>query len=285
MEWKVGADQVKQRLDVFIFNNQKLLSRSQITKLIEAQKISVNKVLQRPSYKVQLGDIVTSEGDLDARPTIPDIDLPTIYQDDSCLVINKPAGILSHSKGAFNAEATVASFIAPLLKDMSGDRAGIVHRLDRDTSGVMISAKTPEALSHLQKQFSQRKVKKVYYAVIAGRMSPTKAIIDMPLLRNDKKPKTFKVSPSGKSAITAYEEISYNGHYSLLRLEPQTGRTHQIRVHLKHLGHPIVGDRFYGGEAAERLFLHAFSLEITIPGGHRKIFEVPVPSEFQAKLK
>ncbi|MEO8784925.1 MAG: RluA family pseudouridine synthase [Candidatus Saccharimonadales bacterium] len=285
MQWKVSPDNAKQRLDVFVFNNQQLLSRSQITKIIEANKVLVNGEMQKPSYKVAAGDKVTSEGDLNTKPTIPKIELPVIYQDDNCLVINKPAGVLSHSKGAFNAEATVASFIAQYITGMSGDRAGIVHRLDRDTSGVMIAAKTPEALSLLQKQFSQRKVKKVYYAVIAGRLNPTEAIIDMPLLRNDRKPKTFKVSPTGKPAITGYHEVSYNGQYSLLRLEPQTGRTHQLRVHLKHVGHAIVGDRFYGGQPADRLYLHAASLEITIPGGIRKVFEVPLPDKFETILK
>jgi 23S rRNA pseudouridine1911/1915/1917 synthase len=223
--------------------------------------------------------------DLDQPPVLPELELPIIYQDDNCLVINKPIGILSHSKGAFNDEASVASFAAAFVTGMSGNRAGIVHRLDRDTSGVMIIAKNNQTLHWLQKQFSQRKVKKIYYAVVEGRMAPEEAVIDIPLERNMRSPKTFKASSSGRPAITAYSQIKSNGRYSLLKLEPQTGRTHQLRVHLKHLGHPILGDRFYGGAPADRLFLHAASLEISLPGGIRRVFEAPLPAEFNKLVK
>lgn len=168
---------------------------------------------------------------------------------------------------------------------MNGERAGIVHRLDRATSGVMICAKTPEALSWLQKQFSQRKVKKSYAAVVEGVLKEEEAVIDMPIERNPRKPQLFRVGINGKPAATAYKVLKSNRKLSLLALKPTTGRTHQLRVHLEHLGHPILGDTFYGGKPADRLYLHASSLEITLPNRERKVFKVPMPPQFEELIK
>jgi len=155
-----------------------------------------------------------------------------------------------------------------------------VHRLDRATSGVMVCAKNQVTLSFLQKQFSDRKVKKTYMAVVKGHMKPAEAIIDMPIERNPKAPSTFRVGPNGKASQTKYTVVESRGDYDVVRLEPMTGRTHQLRVHLTHQKHPIVGDTFYNGEPADRLFLHAFSLEITLPGGEQKTFQAPLPKVF-----
>jgi 23S rRNA pseudouridine1911/1915/1917 synthase len=144
----------------------------------------------------------------------------------------------------------------------------------------MICAKTPEAMSLLQKQFSLRKTKKVYLAIIKGKLETKEAIIDLPIERNPKKPQTFRVSANGKSAETAYKVLKEAANYSLIELKPTTGRTHQLRVHLKYLNKPIVGDTLYGGEPAERMYLHAKSLEITIPSRERKIFETTMPKSF-----
>jgi 23S rRNA pseudouridine1911/1915/1917 synthase len=211
----------------------------------------------------------------------PDIDLPILYEDADCIVMNKPVGVLTHSKGAFNPEATVATFLQSHVKDLQGERAGIVHRLDRATSGVIIGAKTSEALAWLQKQFSQRRVKKTYIAIIEGELDENHAIIDMPIERNPKKPQTFRVGANGKSAITEYKVLESNDRYSMIELSPQTGRTHQLRVHLNHLGHPILGDEFYGGKPSKRLFLHALQLEITVPSHERKVFTATLPPEFK----
>jgi 23S rRNA pseudouridine1911/1915/1917 synthase len=216
---------------------------------------------------------------------IPEIDLPVLYEDDDCVVIYKPVGVLSHSKGAFNPEATVATWLRTRLTGLSGERGGIVHRLDRATSGVMICAKTPEALSWLQKQFATRNVHKTYAAVIKGEMNPNEAIIDMPIERNPKAPATFRVGVQGKHALTEYRQVKTNGRYSLIELKPETGRTHQLRVHLAYQHHPIVGDTLYDGEPADRLYLHAESLEITIVSGHeRKVFSAPIPAEFMQRV-
>jgi RluA family pseudouridine synthase len=146
----------------------------------------------------------------------------------------------------------------------------------------MIGAKTPEALSWLQKQFSQRKVKKTYMAVVEGQLEPAEAIIDMPIERNPKHPQTFRAGPNGKPAQTEYKAVKYNGSKTLVELRPKTGRTHQLRVHLKQLKHPILGDTLYGGVSANRLYLHALSLEITLPNRQRKVFVAPLPTEFLA---
>lgn len=272
-----------QRLDQKVVELLPDLSRGFAARLIEDGKVTVNGAVQtKAGYKLRENDEVRVDYDVSQLEQIPDIDLPVLYEDDDCVVINKPVGVLSHSKGAFNPEATVATWLRSRLKGLSGERGGIVHRLDRATSGVMICAKNPEALSWLQKQFASRNVKKTYAAVISGHFEPKAAVIDMPIERNPKAPATFRVGVQGKHAVTAYTTVRSNDKYSLLELKPETGRTHQLRVHLSHFHHPIVGDTLYGGEPAERLYLHAERLEITLLKGHeRKVFEAPIPPEFQ----
>jgi len=276
----VDQEHEKLRLDIYLAQKIDELSRSSIQKLIEEQKVSVNGKNQDSNYKVRLDDNIKVSFDLKALEKIPKIELPVIYEDSDCLVIDKPAGVLTHSKGNFNREATVASFIKPKLKDLEGNRAGIVHRLDRGTSGVIIIAKTPQALNWLQKQFSSRKVKKIYLAIIEGQLQPPEAIIDMPIERHPANPKTFRVDENGKSAITEYKTIKSKDDLTLLELKPKTGRTHQLRVHLKQLGHPILGDTLYGGKPADRLYLHASSLEIALPNKQRRLFESSPPKQF-----
>jgi len=280
---KILVDESK-RLDAFVAAEQGL-SRSFVNVLLDQGKVSVNgKVVYKPSAKVRPGDTVTLDYQPTALQDIPEIDLEILYQDDDCVVINKPAGVLTHSKGAFNPEATVSTFIRQFTTGMQDNRGGIVHRLDRVTSGVLICAKHEAALQSLQKQFSDRKTKKVYNAIIAGTLDPAQATIDMPIERNPKKPQTFRVGPNGKAAQTNYKVLQTGKQYSLVELRPITGRTHQLRVHLAQLGHPIVGDVLYGGEPADRTYLHALSLEITIPSGKRKVFQAPLPPEFSAKM-
>lgn len=271
-----------QRLDQKVIELLPELSRGFAARLVEDGKVTVNGTIQtKAGYKLRAGDDVAVDYDMSQVAEIPDIDLPVLYEDDDCVVILKPVGVLSHSKGAFNPEATVASWLRSRLNGLSGDRGGIVHRLDRATSGVMICAKSPEALSWLQKQFATRNVKKTYAAVVKGKMTPEEAIIDMPIERNPKAPATFRVGVQGKYAITSYTTLAANERYSLIELQPETGRTHQLRVHLAHFHHPIVGDVLYGGEPAERMYLHAEKLEITLLKDHeRKVFTAEIPPEF-----
>jgi 23S rRNA pseudouridine1911/1915/1917 synthase len=275
-----------QRLDQRVIELLPLLSRGFAVKLIEQGKVTVDgEPVLKAGYKLRLGERVSVDYVQEEQPPIESIDLPILYEDDDCIVINKPLGVLTHSKGDFNPEATVASFLRERVADLDGSRAGIVHRLDRATSGVMICAKTSEALSFLQKQFSLRKVKKKYIAIVSGHLANEHAVIDMPIERNPKKPQTFRVGANGKSALTEYHVLETNDKLSLLELAPQTGRTHQLRVHLNHLGHPILGDTFYGGKPAERLFLHALSLEITLPNRERKTFSAILPESFAEAMK
>ncbi len=277
----VATDEAGARLDQYLAGKITELSRSPIQKLCTDEKVKVNGYSQPNKYKVKANDKVSVEFDPADLDDIPDIDLPILYEDDDCIVVDKPTGVLTHSKGGFNPEATIASFIRPKLVDLEGERAGIVHRLDRGTSGVIICAKTSEALSWLQKQFSSRKVHKEYVAVVGGSLSPPEAVIEAPIARSPRNPKTFTVSSKGRAAITEYQTIGTGNGYSLVKLLPMTGRTHQLRVHLKHLGHPIVGDPFYGGPPADRLMLHAWQLKIRLPNKKQQIFESPVPPVFQ----
>jgi len=272
-----------QRLDQKVVELIPDLSRGFAARLIEEGKVTVNKAVQtKAGYKLREGEEVVVDYDISQLEQIPDIELPVLYEDEDCVVICKPVGVLSHSKGAFNPEATVATWLRSRLKGLEGERGGIVHRLDRATSGVMICAKTPEALSWLQKQFATRNVHKAYAAVVRGKLNPEEALIDMPIGRNPKAPATFRVDVQGKYATTAYRTAATNDTHSLLELKPETGRTHQLRVHLSYFHHPIVGDTLYGGEPADRLYLHAEKLEITIPKDHERMeFIAPIPPEFK----
>lgn len=287
--FKVKDAEAKKRVDAFTHGHVPELSRSSIHKICLMGQLTVNGQAVKPSYCLKVGDLVKLNYNRNAQNEIPKIELPIIFEDKDCLVIDKPAGILTHSKGAFNPEATVATFVKDRIhfpgSGNGNDRAGIVHRLDRGTSGVIIAAKNQAALSWLQKQFSQRKVNKTYRALVKGEINPPAAIIDMPIERNPKQPQTFRTGVNGKPAQTTYRTHSVKNGYSQLELVPKTGRTHQLRVHLKHVGHPIVGDALYGGENAERMFLHASSLELTLPDKSRRIFTSVLPAVFNKFIK
>lgn len=277
----IDPEDAGKRLDIYLAQKIDDLNRSTIKKLIDESKIIVNNQVQKSGYRLKYGDTIQIDEDITKKEEIPLINLKIIYEDEDCIVIDKPLGVLAHSKGSFNNEATVASFLSAKISDIpESNRAGIVHRLDRATSGVMICAKNIESQKWLQKQFSQRKVKKTYYAVTGGHPKIDSAIIDMPIERNPKKPQTFRVGPNGKTAKTTYKVIKNNDKYSLIELTPETGRTHQLRVHLEHIKCPIVGDILYGGESASRLYLHANKLELTLPSKQRVSFESKVPNQF-----
>lgn len=305
-----------QRLDKAISLVRPNYSRASIEKLIQDGSITVNNAVVKTKYIVKEGDVIeASFSQLNKKPD--SIELPIIYEDEDVVVINKPVGVLAHSKGNFNKEGTVASWlhehVAPqsdvILSKVEGssnkenaelsadnqdnaensfwssNRAGIVHRLDRATSGVMILAKNEDAQKHLQKQFAKRNVKKTYLAVTSGELPEQDGLIDVPIERNPKKPATFRPGANGKPAQTHFEvlHVTNDGQHdhSFIELKPYTGRTHQLRVHLQYLNTPIVGDELYGKEPAERLFLHAKELEVTLPGSKRETFEAPVPEEFK----
>lgn len=271
------------RLDIYCAQYWPEQSRSTWQKLIKNGSVRVNgEVVDSPKYELGEDDYVQAE-----QPKTPDYSeqsLPVVYEDNNVIVINKPVGVLAHSKGALNDEFTVADFFRPRTTyHQETNRPGIIHRLDRDTSGIMIGAKTPEAGRLLAKQFQDKKAKKIYQAVLDGIPKEPKAVLDLPIGRNPKHPSQFRVDAGGKSAETYYEIEQTGKTRSLVRLEPRTGRTHQLRVHMAYLGTPIRGDVVYG-KAASRLFLHARSLEITIAPGMRKTFTAPVPDEFLREI-
>ena len=282
MHVTVDDSQNGQRLDVLVAAALPKLSRAFVQKLSETGRVTVDGQSSKPGRKLKTGDVVAIDFDETELDNLPQIDLPVIYEDDDCIVINKPAGVLTHALGVHGTEASVASFLRSKIVGLDGERAGIVHRLDRATSGVIIGAKNQRALSVLQKQFALRKVKKTYVAVAQGQLSPAEAVIDMPIERNPKAPATFRVGANGKPAKTHYKTLASGKVHSLVELKPETGRTHQLRVHLAKVGHPIVGDPLYGhGTHGDRLYLHALSLEITLPNSTRQTFAAPLPKEFK----
>ena len=267
------------RLDQYLAREHPEYSRSTWQKYIDGRYVSINGAVESSNkYVVSENDEVAFT--LPEKQDFSAQTLPIIFEDDNVIVIDKPIGVLTHAKGALNDELTVAEFVRSKTTYKSDtNRPGIIHRLDRDTSGVIICVKNDETAHLLNKQFHDRRAKKTYYAVVKGEPAHQRADIDLPIARNPKKPSTFRVDSAGKSAFTAYEVIQTKKNLSLLQLKPVTGRTHQLRVHMAYVNTPIYGDRIYGKEA-DRLYLHAASLEITIPEGDRRTFESKLPSSF-----
>lgn len=271
----------KVRLDIYLSTKfDTTISRNLWQKYIKAGYVSVNnKVVTTPKFEVDETDEIALN--LPEKEQM-DVDLPILYEDDDVIVVNKPSGLLTHAKGGLSDEPTVAEIIRPKTSFATDtDRPGIVHRLDRDTSGLLIIAKNPESAAHLQRQFAERTAKKTYIAITDGKPKLNAAKIDLPIGRNPSAPSAFRIDPNGKPAQTTYHVLAKNDTQSLVELKPTTGRTHQLRVHLAHLNAPILGDRVYGKSSDCRMMLHAQKLEITLPSGERKVFEAAVPDEFK----
>lgn len=269
------------RLDAYMAQYWPEYSRSTWQKYIEMGVVEVNDVVVT-SVRYNLG-----EADHVVVQTLPVVEfddqtLPVVYEDEHVIVINKPVGVLTHAKGALTEEFSVAEFVRPRMAEPDEtNRPGIVHRLDRATSGIIICSKDAETKKLLQKQFQDRKAHKTYIAVVKGTPKLAEAKIDLPIGRNPKVPSSFRVDAKGKAATTIYKTLASNGKFSVLELKPETGRTHQLRVHLAYLGCPIVGDTLYGGGKSPigRMCLHAKELEITIPTSRRETFVAPLPED------
>jgi 23S rRNA pseudouridine1911/1915/1917 synthase len=272
------------RADVLLAGMHADYSRAALAKLFDKGLVKLGDRELKAGDKVPPGSLLTA--DISSLQALPEaVDIPVLFEDKDVLVMNKPAGMLTHAQTAFVTEASVATFLRSKVKGLDGERAGIVHRLDRATSGVIIGAKSQQAISWLQKQFADRKVHKTYVAVVEGTLNPEEAVIDMPIERNPKAPATFRVGPNGKAAKTHYRVLQAGRRYSLVELKPETGRTHQLRVHMAKVGHPIVGDPLYGkGKHGDRLYLHAEALEIVLPDRTTKTFTAPVPPAFKEKV-
>ncbi|MDX1766143.1 MAG: RluA family pseudouridine synthase [Candidatus Saccharimonadales bacterium] len=271
----VDAKQRNERADVVLASEIDGYSRSQVKRLFDDNRVIQAGKILKPADKVSgLIEVSLFESKKEPQP------IKVLYEDNDVVVIDKPSGLLTHAKGGHIDEFTIADFIAAKTTDQSAGRPGIVHRLDRATSGVMILAKNTKSRVMLQKQFSSRTAKKQYIALVKGLVKPAKQRFEWPIARNPKKPSTFKVSPQGKAAVTDIELLDTVNSQSKLLVVPETGRTHQIRVHLAHAGHPVVGDSIYGGPKAPRLMLHAALLKLTTPDGTNREFRSTEPQDF-----
>lgn len=291
-EYRIQEETQNIRLDKVITILNPELSRSMIQKLLEDGKILVNNKQEKASYKtkledrIQVEDIIPKEIELKAQ----DIPVEIIYEDSDIIVVNKPKGMVVHPANG-NPDGTLVNAIMNICKDslsgIGGEiRPGIVHRIDKDTSGLLIVAKNDKAHIKLSEQIKNREVTKKYVALVRGVIKENQATIDMPIGRSDKDRKKMAVKKDGKKAVTHFEVTQrYNG-YTYLDIKIDTGRTHQIRVHLAEIGYPIVGDGVYSNGknpfGVEGQMLHAKSLEFKHPiTGENLKLEAPLPEYFQ----
>lgn len=284
-----GAD-VGKRLDLFL-SEEIDGSRSYVKNLTEQGLVTVNSKAVKAGYNVKNGDIVVYElpeiKQLDLTPA--DIPIDVIYEDDDVAVINKAQGMVVHpAPGSY--DNTLVNALLFRLKSLSSingvARPGIVHRLDKDTSGLLVVAKNDEAHVSLQSQIASKEAKRYYIALVDGVINKNEGVIDTNIDRSQKDRKMMAVCREGKGrrAITYYKVLERLGGYTLVEYELKTGRTHQIRVHSKHIGHPIVGDSVYGGSTSlydQGQLLHAFRLQFTHPSTKELMtFEAPLPNYF-----
>ena len=283
------------RLDAYIASKQSDLSRSNIQKLIDSGDILVNNSIKKMSYKVQEGDVihinVPEAREANIKPENIPIDI--IYQDNDIIVVNKPKGLVVHPADG-NPDGTLVNAIMAICKDglsgIGGElRPGIVHRLDKDTSGLLIVAKNDKAHRLMSEQIKNREVRKIYIALVKGVVSENEATIDMPIGRSTKDRKKMAVRKDGKEAVTHFKVLKRYPNYTLLEVKIDTGRTHQIRVHMAEIGHPVVGDMVYSSGknefGVEGQMLHAKSLDFKHPiTGKQMHLEAPLPKYFEDVL-
>ena len=286
----------KKRLDIYIADEIEELSRTTVQRLIYEEKILVNGKKQKSSYKPEVGDEINidipeaHEAILKAQ----DIPVPVVYEDNDIIVVNKPKGMVVHPANG-NPDGTLVNAILAICKDslsgIGGEiRPGIVHRLDKDTSGLLIVAKNDVAHIKMSKQIQDREVIKKYIALVKGVVKENEATINMPIGRSTKDRKKMAVTKNGKNAITHFKVIERFKNYTLLEVKIETGRTHQIRVHLSEIGYPIVGDTTYSNGKNEwgikGQCLHAKSLKFKHPITGKEMFiEAPLPEYFQEVIE
>jgi len=288
----------KQRLDVFLTTCLPEFSRARLQGLIKDGFVTVDgEAVTKNGLNLEMGEKVG----IRIPPPLPstliaeDISLDIIFENEDLLVVNKPAGMVVHPSPGHDRGTLVHAALGhvPDLKGIGGEeRPGIVHRLDKDTSGLIVVAKNEQAHRWLQDQFRSRVVEKIYLTLVDGKPPTPTGRVEAPIGRNTTHRKLMAVVPieKGREAVTEYRTLeSFPGH-TLLEIHPLTGRTHQIRVHLAFLGCPVVGDAVYGKHkptvAIDRQFLHAHRLKITLPGEKQpRLFEAPLPEDLQRVLK
>lgn len=303
LTFTIEADQAGTRLDSYLASQVEGWSRARLQRLIENEDVLVNGKVAKPSYKLREADeieveLVAPPVDVFAPENIP-IDI--VYEDETLVVVNKPAGLVVHPGGG-TPSGTLANALVYHFQKLPGTsvRPGIVHRLDRDTSGLLVVAKTDAALENLSDQFRDRSVYKSYVALVHGRVQSNSGTIDQPLARDRSNRTRMAVVRGGRNALTLYRIRRAFDRFTLLDVELKTGRTHQIRVHLAWIKHPVVGDETYGGgrdntiqdprlrariRSLKRHFLHAEKLGFRHPQtGEFVKFESPLPPELEDLL-
>lgn len=291
-----NVNEEKQRLDAYIAKENEDISRTMIKKLIEDGNILVNGKKQKTSYKVQNNDEIeinipeAKEINLKAQ----DIPIEIIYEDNDIIVVNKPKGMVVHP-AVGNLDGTLVNAIMNICKDtlsgIGGEvRPGIVHRLDKDTSGLLIIAKNDNSHIKMSEQIKNREVTKIYIALVRGVIAENEATIDMPIARSTKDRKKMAVNRNGKKAVTHFKVLKRYDKYTLLQIKIDTGRTHQIRVHMAEIGHPVVGDMVYSNGkndfGVEGQMLHSKILEFKHPiTGKEMHLEAKIPEYFEDVLR
>ena len=295
-EYIVSQEEKGKRLDTYIPSVDTDITRTSAQRLIEDGNILVNGKNAKVSYKIQENDKISVEIPKPKQIELKAQNIPIeiIYEDSDIIVVNKPKGMVVHPANG-NPDGTLVNAIMAICKDslsgIGGEiRPGIVHRLDKDTSGLIIVAKNDKAHIKLSEQIQNREVKKIYIALVRGIVKENEATIDMPIGRSSKDRKKMAVDKKGKVAITHFKVLKRFEKYTLLQVRIETGRTHQIRVHLAEIGHPVVGDYTYSNGKnefnVEGQMLHAKSLEFKHPiTGKLKHLEAPLPEYFEEVLK
>lgn len=292
----VNENDKGKRLDIYIAENFNELSRTMIKKLIESNNVLVNDKSEKVSYKVQANDNISIDVP-EAKETklkAQEIPLDIIYEDSDIIVVNKPKGMVVHPANG-NPDGTLVNAILSICKNslsgIGGElRPGIVHRLDKDTSGLIIVAKNDKAHINMSEQIKERNVKKTYIALVRGNVLEEEATINMPIGRSTKDRKKMAVTKNGKQAITHFKVLKRYSKYTLLEIKIETGRTHQIRVHMAEIGYPVVGDAVYSNGknefGIEGQMLHAYKLEFMHPITNKHMeLTAPLPQYFEEILK
>ena len=293
---ELNKDLVELRIDKAVSQKDKDLSRAAVQRMIEEGNILVNNNKTKVAYKISLGDEITiiKQEPKEVELKAEDIPLDIVYEDNDILVVNKQKGLVVHP-GNGNPDGTLVNAIMNKCKDslsgIGGEiRPGIVHRIDKYTSGLLIIAKNDKAHINMSEQIKNHEVKKTYIALVRGKTKEDQATIDMPIARSNKDRTKMAVSKNGKNAITHFEVIERFDDYTLLKVNIETGRTHQIRVHLSQIGYPIVGDFVYSNGknpfGVEGQMLHSYRLEFKHPiSGKEMKLEAKLPEYFEEVLE
>lgn len=293
MTEKMVVETEKGRIDKVIANYFPAFSRSQVQNWLTKERITVNDAVVKANYKVKMGDVIVIEPVepevLDVQPE--NIPLATVYEDEDVVVINKPQGMVVHPAPG-HPNGTLVNALMYHIDHLSGIndviRPGIVHRIDKDTSGLLMVAKNDQAHESLAKQLAEKTSMRRYLALVHGNIAHDKGTVDMPIGRNPKDRKKQAVIENGRHAVTHFKVLERFGQYTLIECQLETGRTHQIRVHLAEIGHPLAGDPLYGPRKTLKgngQFLHAAQLGFTHPKtGEWLEFSAPLPDIFEQTL-